>query len=32
VTGFGYDEDVAADAWRRILTFFGEHLRETLPG
>jgi carboxymethylenebutenolidase len=27
VTGFGYDDDVAADAWRRILDFFETHLR-----
>lgn len=29
VTGFNYDEDVAADAWRRIFAFFDEHLRST---
>jgi carboxymethylenebutenolidase len=27
VTGVGYDHDAAADAKRRILTFFGTHLR-----
>jgi carboxymethylenebutenolidase len=27
VTGFGYDQEVASDAWRRILTFFDTHLR-----
>jgi carboxymethylenebutenolidase len=27
ITGFGYDETVAEDAWSRILAFFAEHLR-----
>jgi len=27
IAGFGYDEDVAADAWSRILAFFQLHLR-----
>jgi carboxymethylenebutenolidase len=27
VTGLAYDEDVAQDAWDRILRFFDEHLR-----
>jgi carboxymethylenebutenolidase len=27
IAGFGYDDDVAADAWSRILAFFGDHLR-----
>lgn len=26
ITGFGYDEDVANDAWRRVFAFFTEHL------
>lgn len=26
ITGFGYDEAVADDAWRRVFAFFGEHL------
>ena len=30
VTGFGYDHPTAEDSWRRILTFFAEHLRGTL--
>jgi carboxymethylenebutenolidase len=29
VTGFNYDHPSAEDAWRRILTFFDEHLRAT---
>jgi carboxymethylenebutenolidase len=29
VAGMSYQEDDAADAWRRILAFFGEHLRGT---
>ena len=28
ITGFGYDHAVAEDAWRRILVFFDEHLRQ----
>lgn len=28
VTGFGYHEAEAEDAWRRVLTFFEGHLRE----
>ncbi|MFI6096387.1 dienelactone hydrolase family protein [Lentzea sp. NPDC051213] len=27
VTGFGHEPDSAADAWKRIDVFFGEHLR-----
>lgn len=27
ITGLGYDEDVAQDAWARILRLFDEHLR-----
>lgn len=27
VTGFGYHEESSEDAWRRVTTFFGEHLR-----
>jgi carboxymethylenebutenolidase len=27
VAGFGYHHESAEDAWRRVLTFFGEHLR-----
>ena len=27
VSGFGYDHDVAEDAWTRILRFFNDHLR-----
>jgi carboxymethylenebutenolidase len=27
VTGFNYDEDIAADAWHRILTYFDTYLR-----
>jgi carboxymethylenebutenolidase len=30
VAGLHYDEQVAADAWRRILAFFDEHLRDRL--
>lgn len=26
IAGFGYNEAVAADAWSRVFTFFGEHL------
>lgn len=26
ITGFGYDEAVADDAWNRVFAFFGEHL------
>lgn len=26
ITGFGYDEAAAADAWRRVFAFFTEHL------
>ena len=28
VSGFGYNHDAAADAWRRILDFFAEHLTD----
>ena len=28
VTGFGYQHDASEDAWRRVTTFFGEHLNE----
>jgi carboxymethylenebutenolidase len=31
ISGFSYDQASAADAWGRILRFFGEHLRERLP-
>lgn len=27
ITGFGYHHDEAEDAWKRVLTFFAEHLR-----
>lgn len=27
VTGFGYHHESSEDAWRRVLTFFAEHLR-----
>ncbi|MBU9764488.1 dienelactone hydrolase family protein [Mycobacterium sp. TNTM28] len=27
ITGFGYDEAASTDAWSRVFTFFGEHLR-----
>lgn len=27
ITGFGYDEAATADAWSRVFTFFGQHLR-----
>jgi len=27
VIGFGYHEESSEDAWRRVTTFFGEHLR-----
>lgn len=27
VVGFGYHEESSEDAWRRVTTFFGEHLR-----
>jgi carboxymethylenebutenolidase len=27
VAGFGYDHESSEDAWRRVLTFFAEHLR-----
>jgi carboxymethylenebutenolidase len=27
VAGFGYNEAATADAWTRVFTFFGEHLR-----
>ena len=26
IAGFGYDEEVTADAYRRVFAFFGEHL------
>jgi carboxymethylenebutenolidase len=26
IIGFGYDEDATADAWRRVFSFFAEHL------
>ncbi|MDQ2636148.1 MAG: dienelactone hydrolase family protein, partial [Actinomycetota bacterium] len=26
ITGFGYDEAAADDAWRRVFAFFAEHL------
>ena len=26
IAGFGYDEAATEDAWRRVFTFFGEHL------
>ncbi len=29
VTGFGYNEAAEDDAWSRVFTFFGEHLRDT---
>ena len=28
VTGFGYNEAVAEDAWQRVFAFFDEHLRD----
>jgi carboxymethylenebutenolidase len=28
LAAFNYDHEAAEDAWRRILTFFDEHLRE----
>ena len=27
VTGFGYNDAVAEDAWKRVFTFFDAHLR-----
>ncbi|MCP2255669.1 carboxymethylenebutenolidase [Prauserella aidingensis] len=27
VSGFGYDHEASEDSWRRVLAFFGEHLR-----
>lgn len=27
IAGFGYNEDATEDAWSRVFTFFGEHLR-----
>ena len=32
VTGFGYHEAEAEDAWRRVLTFFEGHLRDDVGG
>jgi carboxymethylenebutenolidase len=32
LTHFNYHHPSAEDAWRRILTFFDEHLRDTHPG
>ena len=29
ITGFGYQQDAAEDAWRRVFSFFGEHLKAT---
>ena len=29
ITGFGYDEAAANDAWTRVFAFFGEHLAAT---
>lgn len=29
ITGFGYHEGAANDAWRRVFSFFGEHLAAT---
>jgi carboxymethylenebutenolidase len=29
IAGLGHDPDVAADAWRRIFAFFGDHLGST---
>jgi carboxymethylenebutenolidase len=29
VTGFGYNEAVSEDAWKRVFSFFGEHLAAT---
>jgi len=29
VAGFGYHHESSEDAWRRVLAFFGEHLRTT---
>ena len=31
-TGKSYDADAAADAWRRTLEFFAEHVQSPLPG
>ncbi|MGB9224885.1 MAG: dienelactone hydrolase family protein, partial [Mycobacterium sp.] len=28
--GFGYNEAVSEDAWKRVFAFFGEHLAATL--
>lgn len=28
IVGFGYDAEVADDAWRRVFAFFGTHLRD----
>lgn len=28
ISGFGYSAEVEAQAWQRVYTFFGEHLRE----
>lgn len=27
ISGFGYDHEASEDSWRRVLAFFGEHLR-----
>ena len=27
IFGFGENEEAAADAWQRVFTFFGQHLR-----
>ncbi|WAC94323.1 dienelactone hydrolase family protein [Mycobacterium sp. Aquia_213] len=27
IAGFGYDDDATEDAWSRVFSFFGEHLR-----
>ncbi|OBB72601.1 MULTISPECIES: dienelactone hydrolase family protein [Mycobacterium] len=32
ITGFGYNEAAASDAWARVFAFFGEHLTATPRG
>jgi len=31
ITGFGYNQTASEDAWSRVFTFFGEHLRANAP-